>query len=102
MPLLKHGIKSPQISNVAVQNWREISGVGMSEGALRICASGFVVSRTALDFLCSQLIKSVFTPNKALYASVTVLTDYSPLVFARSTFLVTLQFLERTNKYFRR
>lgn len=69
-----------------------------SEGALRRCALGFVVSHTALHFLCSQLIKSTFTPSKALYASATVLTDYSPLVFARNIFIVTLQFLEWTNK----
>lgn len=68
MPLLKHETKSPQMSDVAVQNRRKICGMGKSEGALRLCASGSVVSHTALHFLCSQLIKSMFTPNKALYA----------------------------------
>lgn len=32
------------MSNVAVQNRRKIYGMGKSEGALRLCASGFVQS----------------------------------------------------------
>lgn len=94
--------KSPQMLNVAVQNRKKICVVGKSEGALRLCASGFVVSHTDLHFLCSQLIKSTFTPNKTLYASATVLTDYLPLVFGRNTFTVTLQFLEWIINYLRR
>lgn len=57
--------------NVAVQNRRKICGVGKSEGALKLCALGFVVSHTELHFLHSQLIKSTFLPNKALHASST-------------------------------
>lgn len=57
-----------------------------SEGALSPCALGFVVFHTALHILCSHLIESTFTPKKALYTSITVLSDYSIPVFAKNTF----------------